>query len=157
LCVVPALAVVIVAGYFFVVPSTHHTSSTTVSSHGQRGVYRSRAGTNGIELGYDEKKLVVLSSRPGSPGHVAGLKEGDTILTVDGDDVNVIGARGAISKMFGPVPGESVKLQVQDGGGQGTRTLEVNVHALVGSLTVPQQIADAAVDEQIAASKTSSR
>jgi hypothetical protein len=134
LCVVPALAVVAFIGYFAVVP---HPGSTAIRHHesakrivqDSRDTFRSRTSSNGLVLGYDDKQLVVLSSRAGSPAELAGLKEGDAVLSVNGSDVGELGPSSAASTVLGRgllSLDDKVELQVRGGAGE-VRTIQVNM------------------------------
>lgn len=55
--------------------------------------------------------LTITATLPGTPAFEAGLRPGDVIQTIDGQDVQGISRRDAISRMRGPV-GSSVDLNV---------------------------------------------
>ena len=75
-------------------------------------------GDVGISAGYNPrtKRTEVFLVAPDSPAAAAGIKEGDSILSVDGDDLVHVGSRRFRKLMEGPI-GSSVRLAVSQNGG----------------------------------------
>lgn len=66
----------------------------------------------GIQLGYNkEKRLVVIAPLKGTPAEKAGVKAGDMILEIDGQESSSLSLPEAVSKIRGP-KGSSVKLSL---------------------------------------------
>jgi len=152
LCIVPALAVVAFIGYFVAAPHPgspavrQHVSATRVVGD-SRDTFRSRKSRNGLVLGYDDKQLVVVSSRAGSPAERAGLKSGDTILTVDGNDVGELGPSSAASRIIGRGllnRDDNVEVQVRAGDGRQVRTIKVDMRRPIHTSIV--ESADAEIE-----------
>ncbi|MBN1345681.1 MAG: PDZ domain-containing protein [Phycisphaerae bacterium] len=59
-------------------------------------------------------KLLVVSPLPNTPAHRAGIKPGDVILKVDGDDIGELEIDDVVPKIMGP-KGTTVKLTIQRG------------------------------------------
>ena len=57
-------------------------------------------------------KLIIVAPIAGGPAEAAGIRSGDIILEVDGDDLEGLSLLGAVAKIRGP-RGSSVKLLVQ--------------------------------------------
>ncbi|MEZ0325721.1 MAG: PDZ domain-containing protein [Fimbriimonas sp.] len=74
-------------------------------------------GETGISATYSEsfKGVVVARVSPDSPAAVAGIKERDLILSIDGRDVHLEGYREMRQMLEGPV-GSKVKIAIQRGG-----------------------------------------
>jgi len=50
----------------------------------------------------DEGHTSVIASQKGTPAEAAGIKTGDRIIKVDGEDVSTIGSEAVVSKVKGP-------------------------------------------------------
>jgi carboxyl-terminal processing protease len=69
----------------------------------------------GIQIGYRDDRLAVISPLKGTPAERAGIKAGDKILAVDGEDTAGISLPEAQAKIRGP-KGTVVKLTVLHNG-----------------------------------------
>ena len=80
-------------------------------------IANSESGDVGLSATYDprSKRTVVTLVAPDSPAAVAGIKEGDSILMVDGDELVHVGYAKFRSLMEGKV-GSPVRLAVSQGG-----------------------------------------
>ena len=59
-------------------------------------------GGIGVEVGLENERLTVLSPVPGTPAYEAGLRSGDTILAIDGQDTEGFSLEDAVELMRGP-------------------------------------------------------
>ncbi len=59
-------------------------------------------------------KLMVVTPLPGTPAHRAGIKVGDVILKVDGEDISALEVDDIVPKIMGP-KGSTVNLTIQRG------------------------------------------
>ncbi len=66
----------------------------------------------GMQLGYKDKKIVVIAPLPKSPAEKAGLLAGDTIITVDKKDVSTMTLDDVVNTVRGK-QGTSVTLTIQ--------------------------------------------
>lgn len=64
-----------------------------------------------VEINPETKRLTVMSPLFGTPAHEAGIKSGDTILSIDGQDTDGMDLRDAVSVMRGD-PDTKVTLSV---------------------------------------------
>lgn len=71
-------------------------------------------GGVGIVLGAKEKVLTVISPIEGTPGEKAGIKSGDEIVKIDGQDTKGLALDEAVSKIRGP-EGTQVTLTIRRG------------------------------------------
>ena len=71
-------------------------------------------GGVGIVLGVKEKVLTVVSPIEGTPGEKAGIKSGDSIIKINGQDTKVMALDEAVSKIRGP-EGTQVTLTILRG------------------------------------------
>ncbi|MBC3888667.1 PDZ domain-containing protein [Acetobacterium paludosum] len=62
----------------------------------------------------DEGHTSVIASQKGTPAEAAGIKTGDRIVKVDGEDVSTIGSEAVVSKVKGPAD-SSVSLTILRG------------------------------------------
>lgn len=62
----------------------------------------------GAEIGIRDSQLTIISPLPGSPAEIAGLKPGDKVLAIDGEDTAGIKLDFAVSKIRGPRNSEVV-------------------------------------------------
>lgn len=74
-------------------------------------------GGVGIVVGVKEKMLTVVSPIEGTPGDQAGIKSGDLILKIDGNDTKDMALDEAVSKIRGP-EGSQVVLTIRRGSEQ---------------------------------------
>jgi carboxyl-terminal processing protease len=65
-----------------------------------------------VEIDPDTKRLMVMSPLLDTPAYRAGLKAGDTILAIDGQDTHGMSLREAVELMRGR-PGDPVRLRLQ--------------------------------------------
>jgi carboxyl-terminal processing protease len=70
----------------------------------------------GAELGMRDNQLAVIAPLDGSPAQAAGLKAGDKILKVDGEETGGMTLSEAVGKIRGPA-GEAVVLNLRRDGG----------------------------------------
>jgi PDZ domain len=71
----------------------------------------------GFMVGTKEGRTSLLYVRPGSPAEKAGLRQGDTLLTLNGQAINASNPMGAVFEMLRPVkPGDSVGVGVERDG-----------------------------------------
>lgn len=71
-------------------------------------------GGVGIVVGVKEKMLTVVSPIEGTPGDLAGIKNGDLILQIDGKDTKDMALDEAVNKIRGP-EGSQVVLTIKRG------------------------------------------
>jgi carboxyl-terminal processing protease len=76
-------------------------------------------GGVGLEVDGRGERLIVIAPIEGSPAARAGIKSGDVILAVDGEDVVGQGLDKMVKRMRG-VPGTKVKITVHRESGRGT-------------------------------------
>jgi carboxyl-terminal processing protease len=81
-------------------------------------------GGIGVEVDLRGDTVTVLATIEGSPAEKAGIKSGDKIVAVDGEDARVTGVDKMIRKMRG-APGTHVKLSVQREGQKEVITFDV--------------------------------
>ncbi len=72
-------------------------------------------GGIGVEVGLENERLTVLSPVPGTPAYEAGLRSGDTILAIDGQDTEGFSLEDAVGLMRGP-RGSTVLVKVRHKG-----------------------------------------
>lgn len=77
----------------------------------------------GAEIAIKKEQLVVVAPLEGSPAQAAGLRSGDRILAIDGEDTYGMTLDYAVSKIRGP-KGTKVKLTI---GRPGSDTREVEI------------------------------
>jgi carboxyl-terminal processing protease len=65
----------------------------------------------GAEVQMKNNQVVIVAPLDGSPAQRAGLKPGDIILKVDGEEVSGLPLEQAVSRILGP-PGSTVKLTI---------------------------------------------
>jgi len=65
----------------------------------------------GAEIGYRDNQLIILSPLPGTPASKAGLKAGDAILKINGEDTTDMAVDIAVMKIRGP-KGTTVVLNI---------------------------------------------
>lgn len=80
----------------------------------QEDTVQGEFGGIGIMVGIRDERLTIISPINGTPGFRAGLRGGDWILKVDGQDTSFMSLDEAVSLMRGPV-GETVMLTIQRG------------------------------------------
>jgi carboxyl-terminal processing protease len=87
----------------------------------------------GVELGYDNKQIVVISPLEGSPAKAAGIKAGDAILAIDGTAVDSsFSIYDAVDKIRGTA-GTQVTLNVLHKGASTSQDITITR----SSITVP--------------------
>lgn len=79
----------------------------------------------GVEVDTSTKPLTIVSPFPGSPGEKAGLKPGDKVVGVDGEDVSSMDGSLVIRKIKGP-SGTKVTLTIAREGEAETFDVEVS-------------------------------
>lgn len=82
----------------------------------------------GAEIGYKDKQLAIISPLPSSPAEKAGLKAGDLLLTVDGNDVTNLTLDEVIAKIRGKA-GSQVKIKISRGDEE--KTFEIKREKIV--------------------------
>jgi hypothetical protein len=85
-------------------------------------------GTIRMVVENQDGKVAVSIIRSGSPAEQAGIKLGDTVLSIEGRDVRGLGP-GAINYLMGRDPGQTITLVVQHPGGQ-PRTVTATAEAM---------------------------
>ena len=95
-------------------------------------------GDVGISAGYNPrtKRTEVFLVAPDSPAAAAGVKEGDSVLMVDGEDLAHVGSRKFRKLMEGPV-GSSVRLAISQNGGLKRLELKRAMLVNVGPTATP--------------------
>ena len=78
----------------------------------------------GAEIGMKENQLIVVAPLPSSPAEKAGLKSGDKIFAIDGDDTAGITLDKAVRKIRGH-KGSSVKLTISHDGFEAVQEVAV--------------------------------
>jgi len=78
----------------------------------------------GIELGYNDKSLVVVAPLAGNPAEKAGIKAKDIIAKIDGKDTIGLNLPEAVQKIRG-IKGTKVKLSILRPGEQQIRDFEL--------------------------------
>jgi carboxyl-terminal processing protease len=81
-------------------------------------------GGIGMEVGVQDGKLTVITPLPNTPAFHAGIKTGDTILSVDGSSTAQMGTDEAVSNIRGKI-GTSVKITLLHKGAKSPVTLTV--------------------------------
>lgn len=77
----------------------------------------------GVELKADEGNLLIVHAIDGSPAHQAGIRSGDRIVAVDGQQTEIISTEKAADMLKGPI-GSSVRVTILSPG-QPPRDLQV--------------------------------
>jgi len=93
-------------------------------------------GGVGLEVDGRGEKLVVIAPIEGSPAARAGIKSGDQIIAVDGEDVVTQALDKVVKKMRG-APGTKVKITVHRESGRGTAAAGTPDAGLVPSAPAP--------------------
>ena len=70
-------------------------------------------GGIGVVVGVKDGKITVVAPIEGSPGAMAGIKSGDKIIKIDGNDISSLSLEEAVSKIRGP-KGSEVLLTLQN-------------------------------------------
>jgi len=78
----------------------------------------------GVEIGIKQGLLTVIAPLKGTPGEKAGLKSGDTIVKIDGQDATNMASDEAVSLIRGP-KGTSVTLTVLRDGWNNTKDIKI--------------------------------
>lgn len=74
-------------------------------------------GGIGIVVGMKDNLLTVISPVEGTPGEQAGIKSGDQILKIDGEDIKSLALDEAVAKIRGP-KGTQVELTLRNAKGE---------------------------------------
>lgn len=74
-------------------------------------------GGIGIVVGMKDNLLTVISPVEGTPGEQAGIKSGDQILKIDGEDIKSLALDEAVAKIRGP-KGTQVELMLRNAKGE---------------------------------------
>ncbi|ACB85759.1 S41 family peptidase [Natranaerobius thermophilus] len=69
-------------------------------------------GGIGIEVFMDEDYVTIVAPISGTPGEEKGLRSGDRIISIDGDDIVGIDLQDAVDKMRGE-PGSTVEIEIE--------------------------------------------
>lgn len=80
-------------------------------------------GGIGVVVGMKDNLLTVISPVEGTPGEQAGIKSGDQILKIDGEDIKSLALDEAVAKIRGP-KGTQVELTLRNAKGE-TRTVSL--------------------------------
>jgi carboxyl-terminal processing protease len=80
--------------------------------------------------------LTIVSPMPDSPAEQAGLKPGDKVIGIDGDDMTGIDGNLVIRRVLGPA-GSTVNLTIRRDGPAGTEPQIFDVEIVRGRITVP--------------------
>jgi len=78
----------------------------------------------GVEIGIKQGLLTVIAPLKGTPGEKAGLKSGDTIVKINGQDATNMASDEAVSLIRGP-KGTSVTLTVLRDGWDNTKDIKI--------------------------------
>ncbi|MDD3474478.1 MAG: S41 family peptidase [Candidatus Dojkabacteria bacterium] len=87
----------------------------------------------GAELGYKDSAVVIISPLDGSPAKEAGIRPGDYIISVDGQDITSDDTVYDVVDMIRGEAGTVVTLEVLHNGDSETTTIEITR----GEITVP--------------------
>ena len=93
-------------------------------------------GGVGLVVGKKDDDLIVVSPIEGTPGEKAGVKSGDIILKIDGEDATKLNLTEAVEKIRGE-EGTSVTLSIQRGEETKDYTIvrdNIQVHAVSGKM-----------------------
>jgi carboxyl-terminal processing protease len=80
--------------------------------------------------------LTIVSPMPGSPAETAGLRPGDKVIAIDGEDMTGIDGNLAIRRVLGPA-GTQVRLTIRRDGGQESEPQILDVEITRARITVP--------------------
>lgn len=69
----------------------------------------------GAELGIRDELLTIISPLDGSPAEAAGVKPGDVVLEIDGEETAALNLNEAVSKIRGPAETAVVLTLLRDG------------------------------------------
>ncbi len=86
----------------------------------------------GVEIGIKNDLLTVIAPLKGTPGEKAGLKSGDTIIKINGQDASNMTADQSVDLIRGP-KGTSVTLTISRDGWTSTKDIKI----IRGTITVP--------------------
>lgn len=89
-----------------------HSSILTKEEYISMHQGKKQFGGIGIEVSYEDNKIIVISPIEGSPAMRAGVRSGDEIVAIDGVQVTKLGTKQAIEKMK-DTPGTRVKLTIK--------------------------------------------
>ncbi len=78
----------------------------------------------GVEIGVKEDTLTVIAPLPGTPGQKAGLKSGDMIVKINGQDATDMTTDEAVNLIRGP-KGTSVTLTILRDGWSNTKDIKI--------------------------------
>ena len=89
----------------------------------------------GAELQMKNNQIVIVAPMDGSPAQKAGLKPGDVILKVNGEDVGGLPLEQVVTRILGP-PGTLVKLTILNPTTQQTRDVDlIRARVIIRSVT----------------------
>ncbi|MBI4993086.1 MAG: S41 family peptidase [Candidatus Magasanikbacteria bacterium] len=78
----------------------------------------------GAEIGIKEKQLIIIAPLSGSPAEKAGIKSGDKIYLIDGEETYGLSLDKAVAKIRGP-KGTAVKLTISHDGLQEVQEITI--------------------------------
>lgn len=78
----------------------------------------------GAEIGQKNNTLVVIAPLDGSPAEKAGLKAGDRVLSIDGEDTTGMSVNQAVYKIRGE-KGKAVELQILSKDSEEAKTIKI--------------------------------
>jgi len=81
----------------------------------------------GAELGIRDELLTIISPLDGSPAEAAGVKPGDVVLEVDGEETAALNLNEAVSKIRGPAETAVVLTLLRDGGEETREPFSVEI------------------------------
>lgn len=85
-------------------------------------------GGIGVVVGVKDGKITVVAPIEGSPGALAGIKSGDKIIKIDGNDISSLSLEEAVGKIRGPKGSEVVlTLQNKDNQERDVRIIRDNI------------------------------
>jgi len=83
--------------------------------------------------------LSIISAMPGSPAEKAGLRPGDKVVAIDGEDVSKLDGSLVIKKILGPA-GSVVKMTILREGEEGTKPQVFDVDVTRAKINIPSVV-----------------